>query len=178
MRGLLEAFEAVLGRWVQGSLGDSKEAIAIDGKGLRGMHGEELLGVRLVTLYEAIALLFDEPPFGEKCSMVEQRGRHGDRREVRRLRVSTALTGYLTWPGVRQVCEVERAVEYVRSGVARRREERVRYAVTSLGPEVMAALRDLVIGLLRCAGVQNVAAASRGNGWQGGQVLKLLHLSP
>ena len=130
------------------------------------------------ALYEAIALLFDEPPFGEKCSMVEQRGRHGDRREVRRLRVSTALTGYLTWPGVRQVCEVERAVEYVRSGVARRREERVRYAVTSLGPEVMAALRDLVIGLLRCAGVQNVAAALRGNGWQGGQVLKLLHLSP
>ena len=172
------------------------------------------------ALYEAIALLFDEPPFGEECPMVEQRGRHGDRREVRRLRVSTALTGYLTWPGVGQVCEVEREVEYVRSGVVRRREVQVRYAITSLGPEVgpgrlsqlirghwtienrlhwvrdvtfgedasqvrtgaapevMAALRNLVIGLLRCAGVQNVAAALRGNGWQGGQVLKLLHLSP
>jgi len=108
----------------------------------------------------------------------------------------------------------------MRSGVVRRREVEVRYAITSLGPEVgasrllrlirghwaienrlhwvrdvtfgedasqvrtgaapevMAALRNLVIRLLRRAGVQNIAAALRGNEWQGGHILKLLHLSP
>jgi hypothetical protein len=28
-----------------------KEAIAIDGKGLRGIHGEELPGIRLIAAY-------------------------------------------------------------------------------------------------------------------------------
>lgn len=45
------AFEAALGRWARGTLGDRGEAIAIDGKGLRGIHGEELPGVRLVAAY-------------------------------------------------------------------------------------------------------------------------------
>lgn len=44
------AFEAALGRWAQANLSEA-EAIAIDGKGLRGIHGEELPGVRLVAAY-------------------------------------------------------------------------------------------------------------------------------
>jgi hypothetical protein len=44
-------FEAVLRTWAQANLGDGEEAIAIDGKGLRGIHGEELPGVRLVAAY-------------------------------------------------------------------------------------------------------------------------------
>jgi hypothetical protein len=47
----VEAFEAALRGWAQGNLGDGEEAIAIDGKGLRGIHGEELPGVRLVAAY-------------------------------------------------------------------------------------------------------------------------------
>ena len=43
-------FEAALREWSKNNLGD-EEAIAIDGKGLRGIHGEELPGVRLVTAY-------------------------------------------------------------------------------------------------------------------------------
>ena len=43
-------FEAALRDWSQQNLGD-EEAIAIDGKGLRGIHGEELPGVRLVAAY-------------------------------------------------------------------------------------------------------------------------------
>ena len=46
----VEAFEAVLSRWAQQHLGPG-EAIAIDGKALRGIHGEELPGVRLVAAY-------------------------------------------------------------------------------------------------------------------------------
>ena len=43
-----EAFEAVLQEWVQGELGHRAEAVAIDGKSLRGIHGGELPGVDLV----------------------------------------------------------------------------------------------------------------------------------
>jgi DDE_Tnp_1-associated len=46
-----EAFEAVLAEWARANLGDRGEAIALDGKGLRGIHGEELPGVRLVAAY-------------------------------------------------------------------------------------------------------------------------------
>jgi hypothetical protein len=45
------SFEAVLRAWTQSNLSGGEEAIAIDGKGLRGIHGEELPGVRLVAAY-------------------------------------------------------------------------------------------------------------------------------
>jgi hypothetical protein len=43
-------FEANLRDWAQKNLGE-EEAIAIDGKGLLGIHGEELPGVRLLAAY-------------------------------------------------------------------------------------------------------------------------------
>ena len=46
-----EAFEEVLSRWSQEVLGDREEAIALDGKSLRGIRGEELPGVHLVAAY-------------------------------------------------------------------------------------------------------------------------------
>lgn len=46
-----EAFEAALGEWARARLGPGEEAIAIDGKSLRGIHGEELPGVHLVAAY-------------------------------------------------------------------------------------------------------------------------------
>ncbi len=45
------AFEAVLRDWAQAGLGDREETIAIDGKSLRGIHGEEIPGVHLVAAY-------------------------------------------------------------------------------------------------------------------------------
>ena len=45
------AFEAAVARWARGQLGDRWEAVALDGKGLRGIHGEELPGVRPVAAY-------------------------------------------------------------------------------------------------------------------------------
>ena len=47
----IEAFEAALQEWAQGELGDRPEAVAIDGKSLRGIHGKELPGVDLVAAY-------------------------------------------------------------------------------------------------------------------------------
>lgn len=45
------AFEQALQGWAQAHAQESPGAIAIDGKGLRGIHGEELPGVRLVAAY-------------------------------------------------------------------------------------------------------------------------------
>ena len=47
----VDSFESALRTWAQSNLGGGEEAIAIDGKGLRGIHGEELPGVRLVAAY-------------------------------------------------------------------------------------------------------------------------------
>ena len=46
-----DAFESALGDWIETRMGAEEEAIAIDGKALRGIHGEELPGVRLVAAY-------------------------------------------------------------------------------------------------------------------------------
>ena len=48
----VEAFELVLAHWAQAALCGRGEAIAIDGKALRGLHGEQLPGVRLVAAYD------------------------------------------------------------------------------------------------------------------------------
>ena len=48
----VDVFETVLAQWAQAALGARGEAIAIDGKALRGIHGEQLPGVRLVAAYD------------------------------------------------------------------------------------------------------------------------------
>ena len=47
----VDAFESALGCWVQECLGEGEATIAIDSKALRGIHGGELPGVRLVAAY-------------------------------------------------------------------------------------------------------------------------------
>ena len=92
--------------------------------------GDYLFIVKLnqPTLYQEIVLVFDDPPQGEVFSFAQQADRHGDRHELRRLWASGALREYSAWPGIQQVCKVERQVE-------RKGEKKldVRYAVTSLG---------------------------------------------
>jgi hypothetical protein len=44
-------FEAALTAWAAGALGPADAQLVLDGKALRGIHGEELPGVRLVALY-------------------------------------------------------------------------------------------------------------------------------
>ena len=45
------AFEQVLGQWFAAQGLQADEAIAIDGKTLRGIHGEEVPGVHLVAAF-------------------------------------------------------------------------------------------------------------------------------
>src|SRR5579871_5777213 len=47
----VDAFEAALSTWTQQELGQRVRTIAIDGKALRGSHGEKLPGVDLVAGY-------------------------------------------------------------------------------------------------------------------------------
>ena len=167
------------------------------------------------TLYEDIELAFARPVVGEEYKFTEDVGRHGDRREVRRLWATDALNEYLDWPGVRQVCKIER--EVARKGKITRD---LRYAITSLrdqvgaeallkyvrghwrienrlhyvrdvtmgednsqvrkgsAPQVMAVLRNVVLGILRLMGVPNIAAAIRQISWTSGQALKVLGILP
>ena len=46
-----EAFELLLGQWLKERGQGAGEALAIDGKRLRGIHGEQLPGVHLVAAY-------------------------------------------------------------------------------------------------------------------------------
>lgn len=155
------------------------------------------------TLYADIQMVFDQPPPGERFAFVEQHDQHGDRREVRRLWASTALTGYLDWPGAQQVGKVERRVaqhgEVVRQiryfitslapalGAARllalkrghwQIENRLHYVRdvsmgedasrvrTGAAPQVLAALRNVVLNLLRHAKVTAIKATLRQFGWE------------
>jgi len=83
------------------------------------------------ALREAIATLFADPPPGETFPGTTSRGRHGDRHEVRTLRSSPALSGYLDWPHLAQVCTIERQV--TRKGST---TDETGYAITSLSHEV------------------------------------------
>ena len=87
-----------------------------------------------------MSLLFEQPPWGESFDFASLEGRHGDRWERRRLWTSTALNEYLDWPGLGQVCCVER----VRRHRGRETVERA-YAITSLPPERADAARLLKI---------------------------------
>jgi len=184
---------------------------------IREAYGHYLVIVKenQPKLYQDIELLFAQPPPGEVFPTAQKWDRGHGREEVRRLWASTALREYLDWPGVRQVCKVERVTE--RKGKV---SSEVRYAITSLGesvgpdrllrlvrghwsienrlhyvrdvtlgedmsqvrsgsaPEVMAALRNVVIGVLRAAGWTNIAAGLRDIAWQQGVALRLLGLFP
>ena len=163
-------------------------------------------------LRAAIALLFAEPPWGEEFATAAEWGRHGDRREERKLWASTALNEYLGWPLAQQVCCVERAV--TRKGVTGKEtayaitglnpgqtgaqgllrlwrghwgiENRLHYvrdvtmredasqARSGAAPQVMAALRNPVPGLLRQTGATNIAAALRHYSYKPLETLALL----
>ena len=66
-----DAFESALGRWAQECLGEDEATIAIDGKALRGIHGGELPGVRLVAAYAGESGLV----LGQKGGSGADRGR-------------------------------------------------------------------------------------------------------
>ena len=163
---------------------------------------------------EAVSLLFEQPPWGEGFAYTCQEGRRGDRWERRRLWASAALNDYLGWPGLGQVCCVERTRRHKgreHGGAGLRHHQpaagtggcrpaagdlagplgnrkpaalgadvvfggdrsQVR---TGSAPQLLAALRNFVIGMLRLGGVKNISAALRHYGWKAWETLLLIGL--
>lgn len=105
---------------------------------VREADGDYLLLVKAnqEMMYRDIQLLFDPPATLPTAPLTDRRvGRtvetgHGRSREIRELVASTALNGYLDWPGVRQVFRLERT--WRQHG---RPKRALRYGITSLAPE-------------------------------------------
>ncbi|HEY5867619.1 MAG TPA: ISAs1 family transposase [Candidatus Tectomicrobia bacterium] len=152
-------------------------------------------------LHADIALVFAQPPWGDRQDTASTVDMGHGRIEQRTLTASSALAGISSWPGLAQVFQLERQVTRKKTGEER---DEVVYGVSSLGseratpsqmlalvrgqwqienrshwvrdvtfdedrsqvrcgsiPQVMAALRNTTIGLLRTAGYANIAAACR-----------------
>jgi len=166
--------------------------------------GDYLLPVKgnQPILRQDIALVFAHAQeLADTIGQAQTTDQHGDRIETRRLCASTALEGYLSWPGHAQVLELRRRVTNKRTSETR---SEVVYGITSLAPEratpaqllrlwrehwhienrlhwvrdvtfdedrsqvrvghapqVMAALRNVAISMLRLCGAENIAAACR-----------------
>jgi len=97
--------------------------------------GDYLLPVKdnQPLLRQDIALVFAHADrLSDTITEARTTDQHGGRIETRWLRASTALEGYLDWPGHAQVLELHRTVTEKRTGRTRRE---VVHAITSLGRE-------------------------------------------
>ena len=71
--------------------------------------------------------------------------------------------------------EIKNRLHWVRDVVFGEDQSQVR---TGTAPQLLAALRNLVIGMLRLKGVKNIAAALRHYGWKPWETLTLIGLLP
>lgn len=88
-------------------------------------------------LYQAIALLFEQPPWltqeqSKEYQLHSNTNKGHGRRERRRLESSTALCPYLNWPGVGQVMRRQCYRRIEKTGQVTRK---IRYGITSLHPQ-------------------------------------------
>ena len=88
-----------------------------------------------------VELLLPEPPWGEPFPEAFQENRHGGRWARRGRRTATAWQGSRNWPGVQQVCGLERARRWQGKTTVE-----WAYAVTRLAPEPAGPERLLALG--------------------------------
>ena len=69
-----EQFEAELGRWLSEE-GKRGQGLAVDGRTRRGLHGEELAGVHLISAYaqQRGLVLAQRPAPGQRTGAIESR---------------------------------------------------------------------------------------------------------
>ena len=119
----------------------------------------------------------DWPGVEQVCEVrrqVEHKGRSTTetRYAITSLGRETGPTALLRY--IRGHWEIENGLHYVRDVTLGEDASQVR---KEAAPQVMAALRNVVLGLLRLNNVKNVAAALRQTGWLPGQALRLLGLA-
>jgi predicted transposase YbfD/YdcC len=219
---LLEQVRPLLrGRLVSGDALYCQKALC---QQLRAAGADYLFAVKdnQPSLHEDLALLFDDPPWGEPFLTAVTVTKHGGRLERRQLRASACLAAYLQeagWPDVGLVVAVEAWVNWPGHPTRPTRHQR-RYFVSSLpadtppavllqrvrwhwhienrlhwprdvtlgedashvrsghAPQVLAAVRNTVLGVLHVQHVANAATALRTYAWSPpGPLLRLLGCS-
>ena len=110
---------------------------------VRQAKGHYLFVVKLnqPELVAEVALLFDQPPPGERFMTASSRRTLRDRHEVRTLTASAALADYLAelgWVGAQQVLRLESCVTHLGGTRAGQTTQLLRYFLTSLGPQIPA----------------------------------------
>ena len=142
----------------------------------RGRHGGRW-ETRQLRATEALNEYLDWPGVRQVCQVrrrVEQKGSVS-----METRYAITSLGRETGPGklleyVRGHWGIENRLHYVRDVTLGEDASQVR---TGAAPQVMAALRNVVLGLLRSGGETNIAAAIRRIGWTPGQALAILGLA-
>lgn len=142
-----------------------------------GQHGDRWEARRLRASL-ALRNYLDWPGIGLVCQVERlclQRGRlqRQTRYAVTSLGPGTSAKTVLRY--VRGHWGIENRLHYVRDVTFGEDASQVR---SGAAPQVLAALRNAVIGLLHQTGAQNVASAVRQYGWRPGAALQLLGISP
>jgi predicted transposase YbfD/YdcC len=209
-RLLRQVAQQLRGRVVSGDALYCQKALC---RQIRQAGGDYLFVVKAnqPDLLADVALLFADPPPGERFGCARTVDQHGGRLEVRQVRTSAALAAYLQtagWSEVGLVLEVTTTVHWPQQPTKANRHE-VRFFLTSLpahtppaetlawvrhhwhienrlhwprdvtfgedacqvrsgqAPQVLAGVRNAVVGLLRQRHLGNLAAALRANAWSG-----------
>ena len=132
--------------------------------------------VRTLWASAALADYLHWPGIAQVCKVmrvVEQQGRRTQEVRYAITSLADATPAQLLWR-IRGHWRIENRLHYVRDVTLGEDASRVR---TRAAPQVLVALRNAVLGLLRQHGWANIAAALRHYGWQPAAVLRLLGLS-
>jgi predicted transposase YbfD/YdcC len=140
-------------------------------------HGDRQEQRRLWTS-SALREYLDWPGAGQVCKLQRVTWRKGRTTSEERYAI-TSLGKAVSAPALlrygRGHWGIENRLHYVRDVTLGEDASQVR---SGAAPEILAALRNAVIGLLRQAGWTNIAAGLRRTGWQPGAALNLLGISP
>ena len=119
----------------------------------------------------------DWPHLGQVCSIERIRTRKGGTSRETNYAITSLSPAKADAQRLQEIWRghwgIENRSHYVRDVTMKEDASQVR---TGSAPEVMAALRNLVIGLLRQAGAANIAAALRHYSWNVSEALALLGL--
>jgi predicted transposase YbfD/YdcC len=134
--------------------------------------------IRRLWASTALAEYLDWPGAQQVCKVERRNSQHGMvTTEVRYVITSlaAAVGADALLAAKRGHWGIENRVHYVRDVSLGEDGSQVR---SGSAPQILAALRNAVIGLLRQAGHSNIAAALRQQGWQSGAALRLLGILP
>jgi predicted transposase YbfD/YdcC len=142
-----------------------------------GRHGDRQEGRRL-RASAALNHYLDWPYLGQVCCMERTRSRKGVKAEETAYAITSLTPEKVEARKLLQMWrghwKIENQCHYVRDVTLQEDASQVR---SGSAPEVMAALRNLVIGLVRQTGATNVAAALRHYSWKASAALALLGLT-